>query len=298
MAMDITSLLVKRLIKEQFPQWKDEPIHPVAQQGHDHRTFRLGSKMSVRLPSGREYVSQITNEQTCLFFLAPYFPHIDIPLPIALGKPSKGYPWAWGIYNWIEGESANKVSFEQEALVPLAKEIAQFIKRLHTIPTLKAPAPGKQNFYRGSHPSIYQDQFVGAMEKLEFEWINKAKEVWKRSSFSYWHKEPVWVHGDISPANLIVKEKHLSAVIDFGLICAGDPACDLSIAWTFFDKQSREAFIQQVGLDRATWERAAAWTLWKAVITLADALHSGDPKERGIKQRAIIKEVISFSELL
>ena len=49
--IEINKKLVQNLINEQFPQWKDLVIEPVAKSGHDNRTFHLGSKMTVRLPS-------------------------------------------------------------------------------------------------------------------------------------------------------------------------------------------------------------------------------------------------------
>lgn len=47
----------------------------------------------------------------------------------------------------------------------------------------------------------------------------------------------------------------------------GDPSCDLVMAWTFFDKESRQIFVQHLGLDKDTWDRAKGWALWKALIT-------------------------------
>ena len=41
----------------------------------------------------------------------------------------------------------------------------------------------------------------------------------------------MWVHGDLLPGNLLVVEGRLAAVIDFGALNAGDPACDLQPAW-------------------------------------------------------------------
>jgi hypothetical protein len=43
--------------------------------------------------------------------------------------------------------------------------------------------------------------------------------------------------------NLLLDEGgRLSAVIDFGCLGVGDPACDLMVAWTFFSGESREVF--------------------------------------------------------
>jgi aminoglycoside phosphotransferase (APT) family kinase protein len=92
----------------------------------------------------------------------------------------------------------------------------------------------------------------------------------------------VWVHGDVSVSNLLVQTGRLSAVIDFGQLGVGDPACDLAIAWTFFDGASRQAFRHALALDAETWARGRGWTLWKALIvtsglveaTAYDAAHS------------------------
>ena len=49
-------------------------------------------------------------------------------------------------------------------------------------------------------------------------------------------RKPVWVHGDVAPGNLLVKDGKLCAVIDFGILGVGDPACDAAMAWTFLMK--------------------------------------------------------------
>jgi len=94
-------------------------------------------------------------------------------------------------------------------------------------------------------------------------------EIWERALASRWTQSPVWVHGDISEGNLLVRDGKLSAVIDFGSSGVGDPACDLVIAWTFLDKPAAQAFRDRLSLDAATWERARGWCLWKALIVVA-----------------------------
>jgi len=84
-----------------------------------------------------------------------------------------------------------------------------------------------------------------------------------------WHDSPVWIHGDLSADNLLVNDAQLSAVIDFGQLGIGDPACDLAIAWTFFKNESREVFRSTLPLDAGTWARGRAWALWKALIVAA-----------------------------
>ena len=68
---------------------------------------------------------------------------------------------------------------------------------------------------------------------------------------------------------MLVKDGKLAAVIDFGSSTVGDPACDLAIAWSQFDRDSRRAFRTALPLDAGTWARGRAWALWKAMITVS-----------------------------
>src|SRR5690606_25792033 len=70
----------------------------------------------------------------------------------------------------------------------------------------------------------------------------------------------------------------------------GDPACDLSIAWTFLDGESREAFRAALPLDAETWQRGRGWTLWKALIVFAEYRHA---TPLGRRARQGIDEVLA-----
>ena len=76
----------------------------------------------------------------------------------------------------------------------------------------------------------------------------------------------------------------LCAVIDFGCAAVGDPACDLTFAWTFLDGDSREAFRAGLALDDGTWARARGWALWKAAIMLA-GFSDGNLREQDLPPR-------------
>lgn len=104
--IEISKDLVGRLIKEQFPQWANLRIEPVKHSGHDNRTFHLGDKMAVRLPSGPDYVPQVEKEAKWLQFLAK---HLSLPIsnPIAIGKPSEDYPFTWSVNSYLDGETAS-----------------------------------------------------------------------------------------------------------------------------------------------------------------------------------------------
>lgn len=291
--MDISVSMVKALIAGQFPGWADLPVRPVSPGGWDNRTFRLGRDLSVRLPSAARYASMVQIEHEWLPRLAPHLP-CPIPQPVAMGQPSEIYPWPWSIYRWIDGETAH--GLEARHLKPFARDAARFLNALRKLDTSGGPMAGAQNFFRGAHPSVYDAETRAALARLaDTVDVDAAEAVWRAALGSRWDRAPVWIHGDFSAGNILVNGTRLAAVIDFGTTGIGDPACDLVIAWIFLDQESRQTFKSEIDLDPATWTRARAWALWKALITLVPLKDRGDPK--AFEQRRIIQEILNDASL-
>nr|WP_058465674.1 aminoglycoside phosphotransferase family protein [Legionella cincinnatiensis] len=266
--INITESLVRTLITQQFPQWSHLPIFAVKNGGWDNRTFHLGTEMLIRMPSSAEYAGQIEKEQTWLPKLAPQLP-ILIPAPIAMGKPDKIYPWKWSINRWLPGETA--LSTPIKDLCEFAQHLAVFLKALQRIDTTGGPIAGPDNFYRGGDLAIYDAETRKALEILKYSIdVLVATEVWENALATSWQNPPIWVHGDVSVGNLLLSQGRLSAVIDFGQLAIGDPACDLAIAWTLFEGKSRRIFLDTLELDSNTWARGRAWALWKAMMYLVN----------------------------
>jgi aminoglycoside phosphotransferase (APT) family kinase protein len=264
---EITADLVQALIADQFPHWAHLPVTPVPRQGWDNRTFRLGDTLSVRLPSGPGYVAAVAKEDHALPALAAHLP-VPVPEPIATGRPTDTYPHPWSVRRWLEGDTLLDATGVDRAR--LATDLGQVLTELRSIPTETGPAAGRHSFYRGCHPSAYADEVQTALRILGDRVDTKACEtVWAAAMTTVWEHDPVWFHGDIAPGNLLTTGGRLSALIDFGTCGIGDPACDLQIAWTYFDGPDRQRFRDAAGLDDGTWARARAWTLWKALIMIA-----------------------------
>lgn len=265
----IDETLVRQLIATQFPQWADLSIKSVKFGGWDNRTFHLGEHMLVRMPSAERYAAKVKIEQQWLPLLAPHL-SFKIPQPLAMGHPSQEYPWHWSVYRWIDGESANTMHIDDIHLQHIAIQLAQFLNELHNIDTTNGQLPGAHNFYRGGDLAVYDAETRQAIDRLQNSIdVNAVTAVWEIALSSRWDKKPVWVHGDVSAGNILIKNGQLAAVIDFGGMGIGDPACDLVIAWTFLYGASREAFRAALPLDEDTWARARGWALWKALITVA-----------------------------
>ena len=283
--MNIDAALAKRLVSEQFPEWADLPVTPVEPGGWDNRTFRLGDELSVRLPSAAGYAAQVDKEQHWLPRLAPQLP-LPIPEPVALGQPDAGYPWKWSVYRWLEGEPATADRIAD--LGEFATTLGGFLAALQRADATGGPPPGAHNFFRGGPPDVYDAETREAIAILG-DTIDggAALDVWETALAADWSGAPVWFHGDISRGNLLVTDERLSAVIDFGTAGVGDPACDLAIAWTFFDGESRGAFRAALPLDDGTWARGRGWTIWKALIVAAGLAGSNSPDFEASSRRVI-----------
>ena len=292
--MDIDASVARGLVGSQFPQWASLPVTPVEYDGWDNRTFRLGDDMSVRLPSAECYAGQVAKEHRWLRRLAPHLP-LAIPSPLAMGIPAEGYPWHWSVYRWLEGESANLRHVDD--LQEFATTLARFLVSLHQIDPTGGPRPGAQNFYRGGPLATYAGETHGAIAALHGRIdVDAVTAVWETALDATWRGTPVWLHGDVSASNLLVRGGRLSAVIDFGNCCVGDPACDLTIAWTLFSGESREAFRAALPADGATWARGRGWALWKGLITLSER-EGTNPAEIG-NARRVVDEVLADAKEL
>jgi len=223
--------------------------------------------MVVRLPRAAIYAVQVEKEHRWLPQLAPLLP-LQIPKPLAMGEPAEGYPWKWSVYRWIEGEAAAPEHIGN--LSDFATGLAEFLVALQRIDPMDGPRSGPHNFHRGGSLMTYDVETREAIDILKGKLDTEAATaVWDVALKSTCNHPPVWLHGDVSAGNLLVREGRLTAIIDFGMAGVGDPASDLSIAWTLFEGESREAFRAMLPLDSGTWARGRAWSLWKALIVAA-----------------------------
>jgi len=257
--VDTDASLVRRLLAAQFPQWTDLAIKPVHSAGTDNALFRLGDDMAVRLPR-IHWAAGVDKEHEWLPKLAPFLP-LAIPVPLAKGHPGEGYPWQWSVYRWLEGENATI-----EHIVDLsqaATDLAHFMIALQQIePTAGPPARRGVPLARRDQPT--REAIAALRGTLDADTVTAA---WESALTALaWQGPPVWVHGDLLPGNLLVKQGRLSAVIDFAGVGVGDPACDLMIAWNLFTAETRGLFRAALAVDDATWIRGRGWALSQALI--------------------------------
>ena len=284
--------LARRLVADSFPQWAHLAVTPVDHQGHDNRTFRLGDAMSLRLPSGEAYAAHIGAEYEWLPRLAPHLP-VAVPLPLGLGNPSQDYPWNWLVNCWIQGASGERTMMVDG--VTYAKDLASFLRALHSVDTRGGPVPSAVNFYRGGSLQVYANEALDGMRRvLHGSALQSAHAILRAALEAPFVAEPVWVHGDLVADNTIISEGRCCGVIDFGQLAIGDPACDLTIAWTFLNGEARSVFKELTGFDEGTWCRARGWALWKALIEMQ--VPDGRDTARAEQAKRVVGALISESE--
>ena len=257
--ISIDESLVHRLITAQFPQWSHLPIKALPSAGTNNTLYRLGQKMVVRLPRSEWTSPAIDKEHHWLPRLAPLLP-LPLTHPIVKGTPTEGFPWHWSIYQWLEGEDATVAPVVDE--LQTATDLAEFLLALQQVDSTGAPLFGEHNCSRGGPLTVRNSNTRSAIDSLHniFD-ADLMLKVWNCSMEApAWNNPPCWIHGDLILMNLLVQKGQLSAVIDFGYLGVGDPACDLLIAWAFSAK-ARDIFRSALSVDDATWARGRGWAL-------------------------------------
>jgi aminoglycoside phosphotransferase (APT) family kinase protein len=265
--VDTDASLVRRLLAAQFPKWADLAIAPVLPSGTDNAIYRLGDGTVARLPRLVRAVATLEKELRWLPELAPRLP-LAIPIPLAVGEPAEGYPFTWSVYTWLHGETATAERIANDGRA--ATDMAEFIAAMQRLDLHGGPPPGPHNVFRGVPLATRDESTRAAIASLgETIDVAAATAAWEAAlAAPEWRRAPAWIHGDLDCRNLLVEDGRLSAVIDFGCLGVGDPACDVAVAWKFLSAETRDIFRAELSVDEATWARSRGWTLSQALNCL------------------------------
>ncbi|MCF2533254.1 aminoglycoside phosphotransferase family protein [Yinghuangia soli] len=278
----VDEALVRRLVAAQFPQWADLPVVRVPSGGTVNAMYRLGDAMAVRLPLLADGAPDVRLEQEWLPRLAGRL-STAIPVVLGAGEPGEGYPWPWSVLRWLPGEIPQADALAEPEL--LAADLAAFVTEMRgslpvpdpaTKPKSESgPAAGAPIAHRGGPIASLDRATRSALAELrgiaeeKFDW-DAVEAVWDAALRAPGPDgPPVWLHADLMPGNLLLDGAgRLAAVIDFGCLGLGDPACDLFPAWNLLPAAGREAFRKALDADDAAWTRGRGRTLSQALIAL------------------------------
>jgi aminoglycoside phosphotransferase (APT) family kinase protein len=259
---------VRLLLERECPEFVEQPIHLVG-EGWDNYTFRIGEQHAVRLPRRDAAVALLRNEQRWLPVLGPRLPLL-VPVPVHSGQPGELFGWPWSVVKWIRGRTAEEYGFE----VADAVLLAQTLGALHEPAPENAPA----NPYRGVPLDTKAEAVEGWLDRLRgMPGVDgsRLRVLWREACSASMARERRWLHGDLHPFNVLVRDGSLVALIDWGDISGGDVATDIACAWTLIDSRKvRREFLDAYGASEALVHRAMGWAINLGLFLVA----SGEPR--------------------
>lgn len=261
--VDVTESLVRSLLHDQFPALADLSLRELS-RGWDNTNFRLGDDAIVRVPHREAAAPLVLHEQAWLPLLSQQL-DMPIPAPTHAGAPTDYYPWAWSVTPFFDG--ADAVGQELADPTKTAATLGTFFHQLHT----PAPANPPLNQFRGCPLVDRATSFASNLERIDARFDKgQIAAIFDTACALPVATESVWLHGDLHMRNMVVHEGDLTAVIDWGDICAGDRATDLAGAFMLVPDHI-DTVAEQAGADDITWQRARGWAANFAVVYLANS---------------------------
>lgn len=264
--LEIDADLIRDLLREQHPDLAELPVE-LGARGWDNQLWRLGDELAVRLPWATDSADELLRkEYAWVPGLAAGLP-LPIPVPQRLGEPAERFPRPWIVTTWVPGAPADRAPVTRGA--DAARALGSFLTALH----LPAPEGAPSGRGRGGPLTVHAVGFAGQLaEAVERGLVadpDAVRAVWDDAvAAPAWAGPPVWLHGDLHPANILTADGTFCGVIDFGDLCVGDPACDLSAAWLLLPDGGVDAFhdAYEREVDDAMLRRARGWAMAKALV--------------------------------
>ncbi len=269
--IEIDETLVRSLLADQLPHLAHETVR-IMESGWDNMMVRIGDRFAVRLPRRAVAEPLLKNEQKWLPYLAPRLP-IAIPVPLYCGKPARNYPFAWSLLDWLPGQASDLSPPTNDQVCVLT----DFLTTLHNLPILD-DAP--QNSVRDCALTAKRSDIAARMKALSGEMLVSAsiEKAWQTAMAEPADLKSAWVAGDIHARNVLTTGGKITAFIDWGDMCIGDPASDLASIWALFgDPEARHQAIQSYGMSRSLIVRAAGWAIFYGVL-LAETGRTDTPR--------------------
>lgn len=268
--VEISEDLIATLIASQFPEFSNMPMRIVG-EGWDNVMARIGGELAARVPRHAVGEKLLKREQKWLPQLAPNLP-LPVPASVHIGRPSEDYPFTWSIVPWFPGETAATCAPSSDE----AKTLASFLKAVHQ----PAPKSAPINPHRGHALAGKRKETQRRMDILhkQSDLITAdLLKLWRMALAEQIDVSPTWIAGDIHPQNVLVNDGKFTAFIDWGDMCAGDPATDLASIWMLLgEPAAREAAIEAYGMSQSTRLRAMGWAIFFGVILFETGLQD-DP---------------------
>lgn len=262
-------------------------------EGWDNWAYLVNDEYIFRFPRRQIAVGLLQTETTVLPLLQPHLP-TPVPAPLFIGQPTELYPAPFAGYRYLPGTTVDRAGLSEADLVPIAEQLGLFLRNLHAVSIseeVRKWAP--VDTIRRSDPPYRLQQMkerivalhdILGRDRCDLV-IAAATEL---STAAPLQNETNWVHGDLYSRHLLTENGLLSGVIDWGDVHLGDPALDLSIAFSLFEGPSRQAFFEQYGeVDEHTSNRARFRSLFYGIVLTHYGTEIGDNDIAAAGQKAL-----------
>ena len=256
--------MVRELVSDQFPEYRDEPIVRLDTAGTVNAIFRVGSAVTARFPLRAvepiEHAEELRCEAAAMVEFANCSP-VETPRPIGLGQPQSAYPLPWSMQTWVEGVVATSDGLATSEV--FANDLATLIASLRI-----ADTHGRQFNRQGRGVNLpdHDDWMATCFEKSAgLLNVPKLRRYWFRLRELPRGAPDVMNHGDLIPPNLLLRGEHLVGVLDGGGFGPADPALDLVACWHLLDHNRRGTVRVRLGSSDVEWKRGAGWAFQQAM---------------------------------
>ena len=266
--MPDTVALLRALLREQAPHLADLPLTEIV-TGQDNHVVRVGDDLVARLPRHDDAVPLIRKELRWLPVAAAGLP-VATPVPVVAGEPSEHFPWPWSVSRWVPGESADVAPYDPDRM---AEDLTALLRALHR----PAPPDAPGNPWRDVPLREREATHLRVLTQLEHPRTGSlvaALHELAQVPGPTGHR--LWVHGDLHPRNLVVRERRLAGLVDWGDLHAGDRAVDLACVWMLLPHHLHEQVRDALDVDDDTWSRARGWALVLGVVFALLGRREGD----------------------
>ncbi|PPK67392.1 phosphotransferase [Actinokineospora auranticolor] len=263
--IEITAGLVRDLLRDQHPDLAELPLREV-DGGWGNQMWRLGDELAVRIQRVDTEPEHQLKERRWLPLLAPRLP-LPVPVPVRDGAASDRFPKLWTVMTWVPGVPLDRGSITRGEHA--ADTLAAFLRALHVAVPADAPAGSG----RGAHPKDWAGgfhHFFDSVDGIGSDEAASIRAIWDDAvAAPAWEGPPVWVHGDLHPANVVVADGTLAGVVDFGDLSVGDPASDLASAWVLLPAGAAARFFAAYGeVDDGMVRRARGLAALKSLFLM------------------------------
>lgn len=260
----VTDELARTLIDAQFSQYGGLVLQRLPCAGTVNVIFRLGDDLSARFPrragDTAASLAALQREADRMAEFADRSP-VPAPRPVGIGAPAHGYPMAWSLQTWLDGNTASPSSVADSA--EFAADLATLIAALRATPTRGRRFTGPS---RGGDLRAHDGWVAACLQRSQHLLdVEALRRLWDRLRTTPRHQHDRMTHGDLIPGNLLVADGRLVGVLDSGGFRPADPALDLVAAWHLQDEHTREVLRDVLGCDDLEWARGQAWAFEQAI---------------------------------